>query len=198
MTNDRSVIEILAAFLLRRDLQRHTPFQAITLTGEIIAVEARRSADLTRQPANASLKPATFEDLGQALETYEALRLRTEAVLNEFAETRGRNFLIRSLSEIKHELTDLHIPLGCRIVENIIVWKEFHGFQSQSQYDELIDQIDKVVKYSKLVEITSDASYENWMVPGCRLFERLKNGEIWRLVPPEAPFIGAWEIITHK
>jgi hypothetical protein len=89
----RTITEVLAAFIL----QVNIPLKAVTLAGEIIALDARLNDYDTGAPSRAN-----FEKWAETCEAYEVLSLRTQTAVAEFARTpEGYAALVQKLSEIK-------------------------------------------------------------------------------------------------
>ena len=75
-------------------------------------------------------------------------------------------------------------------------WEAIHGFQSPGEYRRFCAWIDSQVK-AGLVESISvgnssvDVGFgfeEKW-------FKCKESNEVWRLVAPQVPFLGSWDLI---
>ncbi len=75
------------------------------------------------------------------------------------------------------------------------MWEEIHGFSSPSEYNRFVDYIEKQVHAEIAEEITPDPNYGKGEIYGGRWFKDLETGDIWRLIPPDIPFKGLWELI---
>ena len=74
-------------------------------------------------------------------------------------------------------------------------WEEIHGFESPSEYTRFVGYIEGLVARGHVLEEPVDPDYGAGMIFGGRWFRDLESGEIWRLVPPDAPFRGCWEAV---
>lgn len=75
------------------------------------------------------------------------------------------------------------------------VWEEIHGFASPGEYDRFLQYIEEQVRAGHAREIDSDPNYGRGEIYGGRWFEDSESRELWRLVPPDFPFTGLWELI---
>lgn len=71
-------------------------------------------------------------------------------------------------------------------------WEEIQGFVSQGEFDRLKAWISEAIAEGVLTEVPVAANYG-----GSPMFDehwyRTSDGQLWRLVAPEAPFRGAFE-----
>ena len=70
--------------------------------------------------------------------------------------------------------------------------EEIHGFMSPSEYERFVKFIEAQVQHGYWVEVPADPNYPAFGIRGGRWF-RSTEGEVWRLVPPDIPYKGAWE-----
>lgn len=72
-------------------------------------------------------------------------------------------------------------------------WEEIHGFQSPGEYRRFVVYLEKVVGEGHVVEVPGDPNYGPGKLFGGQWFKDLESGEVWRLIPPDPPFLGLWE-----
>ena len=75
------------------------------------------------------------------------------------------------------------------------MWEEIHGFNSLDEYNRFLRYIEKQVSDKIAEEIDPDPNYGKGEIYGGRWFKHLETGEIWRLIPPDIPFKGLWELV---
>lgn len=73
--------------------------------------------------------------------------------------------------------------------------EEIRGFQSPMEYQKFVKFVEERVKDGSLLEIPADVTYEKRGVFGGRWFKKSGSGKVWRLVPPDFPFRGIWEVV---
>ena len=74
-------------------------------------------------------------------------------------------------------------------------WDEIHGFESPGEYDRFVRDIEDQVSAGIARERDVDPQYGKGMIFGGRWFEDTESHEVWRLVAPDFPFRGLWEVV---
>lgn len=77
------------------------------------------------------------------------------------------------------------------------MWEEIHGFISLGEYNRFVKYIEEQINTKIAVEIVPDSNYGKGEIYGGRWFKNFETGEIWRLVPPDIPFKGLWELVEE-
>lgn len=72
---------------------------------------------------------------------------------------------------------------------------EIHGFSYPSEYSKFVKFLEEQITTGNIEEISVDYSYDKDCIVGGRWFKNIKNQEIWRLVEPDFPFKGLWELV---
>lgn len=75
------------------------------------------------------------------------------------------------------------------------MWEEIHGFNSLGEYNRFVKYIESQVSEKIAAEIEPDPNYGKGEIYGGRWFRDLETDEIWRLIPPDIPFKGLWELV---
>jgi hypothetical protein len=78
----------------------------------------------------------------------------------------------------------------------MVVWEEIHGFASSGEYQRFVRYIEAKVSSGVAREQRVDPLYGKGMIYGGRWFQDLDTGGVWRLIPPDPPFLGLWEPIA--
>lgn len=68
---------------------------------------------------------------------------------------------------------------------------EIHGFRSPSEYERFNRWLDVVIASGACVEKSQGLGTDE-LKYGCREIQ-FRNGETWRLDPPDFPFRGSWQ-----
>jgi hypothetical protein len=84
--------------------------------------------------------------------------------------------------------------LGSQIM-GASIWEEIHGFQSPGEYQRFVRYIEDQVQAGYAKEIVPVPDYNKGFVFGERWFQDIDSAEIWRLIPPDFPFRGLWELV---
>ena len=77
--------------------------------------------------------------------------------------------------------------------DSLFSWKRIHGFDDPPHFYRFQRAIDEAIQRGVVREVEMDSNYGRALIYGGRWFENPTNGEIWRLVEPEPPFMGLWE-----
>ena len=77
-------------------------------------------------------------------------------------------------------------------------WEEIHGFRTLDEYDVFECQIENLLQSGKISEVPADPDYGYGEIYGGRWFLNLENKQKWRLVPPDFPFRGLWELVREN
>ena len=80
-------------------------------------------------------------------------------------------------------------------MEMPIMWEEIHGFNSVGEYKRFVKHLEKLVEAKIVKEIDPDPNDGKGEIYGGRWFKNVETGQIWRLVPPDIPFKGLWELV---
>lgn len=75
-------------------------------------------------------------------------------------------------------------------------WQQINGFVSPEEFDRFVEFISMLVASGQAEEVPADDSYGRGEIYGGKWYRRAGTGEIWRLVPPDAPFYGLWERVV--
>lgn len=75
------------------------------------------------------------------------------------------------------------------------MWEEIHGFNGPKEYERFVKYIEKQIETKVAEEILPDPNYSKGEIYGGRWFKDLETGEIWRLIAPDIPFKGLWELV---
>lgn len=73
-------------------------------------------------------------------------------------------------------------------------WDEIHGFDSPGEYERFRGWIDGAIEDGALSEVAVESNYGGSSLFDERWF-RSASGGTWRLVAPEPPFLGTFEMI---
>jgi hypothetical protein len=76
-------------------------------------------------------------------------------------------------------------------------WYEIHGFSSLGEFDRFAEYLRREVDAGDAKEVAVDEDYSHGEVYGGSWYRDHETGEIWRLVPPDPPFLGLWERVVH-
>ena len=68
-------------------------------------------------------------------------------------------------------------------------------FRSPGEFQRFTDFLDGGVKSGLLEEIPPDPNYHAGEIYGGRWFRRKDDGSVWRLIPPDPPFTGLFEMV---
>lgn len=82
-------------------------------------------------------------------------------------------------------------------IETLIL-EEIHGFRSPGEFDRFVKFIEENVIHGNLIEIEVSLNYCKGEIYGGRWFKEVKTCQIWRLVPPDPPFLGLWEVVILR
>ena len=74
-------------------------------------------------------------------------------------------------------------------------WEEIHGYGGFIEFDRFINWMSEQVSAHISKEIPVDAPYLGGNTLREKWFLHLESGEIWRLVWPDAPFAGVFELV---
>ncbi len=77
-------------------------------------------------------------------------------------------------------------------------FEKIEGFVSPEEYNRFLKYVEKQCESNVLEEITPDTTYGRGEIYGGRWFKELASGCIWRLVEPDPPFYGVWEVVDKK
>jgi hypothetical protein len=77
-------------------------------------------------------------------------------------------------------------------------WEEIRGFASLGEYQRFVRYIEGLVASGLASEIPAEPAYGVNEVYGGRWFVDKSTGKIWRLVKPDFPFRGVWEVIAQS
>jgi hypothetical protein len=80
----------------------------------------------------------------------------------------------------------------------MLAWEEIHGFTSPGEYERLVHYLEGQVATGLASEQPADPLYGKGMIYGGRWFQDIETGAIWRLVPPDPPFMGLWESVAQN
>lgn len=69
------------------------------------------------------------------------------------------------------------------------------GFSQQSEYDRYVVWIGQQVAAGNLVEVPPDPDYKPDTLSGGRWYREEATGVTWRLLDPDYPFCGRWEMV---
>jgi hypothetical protein len=72
---------------------------------------------------------------------------------------------------------------------------EIHGFTSPSEYYRFLKYIQSLIDVGEIEETEIDLCYGRGEIYGGRWFRYRDSGEIWRLISPDVPFKGLWELV---
>jgi hypothetical protein len=73
---------------------------------------------------------------------------------------------------------------------------EIHGFQTPGEFNRFVGFLKSQVKSGCLQEIAADPAYAKGELVGGRWFREIKSGKVWRLIDPDPPFRGLWEMVV--
>jgi hypothetical protein len=76
------------------------------------------------------------------------------------------------------------------------MWEQVHGFASPGEYGRFVRHIEEKVASGVARERRVDPLYGSGMIYGGRWFQNLETGGVWRLIPPDPPFLGLWEPVA--
>ena len=76
-------------------------------------------------------------------------------------------------------------------------WEEIRGFASPGEFERFVDFLGRQLVGGLAEEIEPDPDYGPGEIYGGRWIRDLESGEVWRLVPPDAPFRGLWEPVRR-
>jgi hypothetical protein len=76
-------------------------------------------------------------------------------------------------------------------------WEEIHGFSSPGEYARFLNYIEQLLVRGEAEELGADPSYGKGLIFGGRWFKDVDFGQVWRLVPPDLPFMGLWEPVSR-
>jgi hypothetical protein len=76
--------------------------------------------------------------------------------------------------------------------------EEITAFRSPGEFTSFTAFLEAGVARGELKEIAPDPSYHAGEIYGGRWFERLGDGSVWRLVPPDPPFTGLFEQVDVR
>ena len=96
MPQSRSITEVLANLILRSD----TPLDATAIAGEIVTLDAR----LRTYGGSIHANNRTLEEISNAMQVYDTILERSEALVVDFAAKRDIPVLLQQLLEIKASL----------------------------------------------------------------------------------------------
>ncbi|MBK7208533.1 MAG: hypothetical protein IPH91_09770 [Elusimicrobia bacterium] len=75
---------------------------------------------------------------------------------------------------------------------------EIHGFQTTGEFNRFVEFLKTQVNLGILQEIPSDPAYSKGEIVGGRWFREIKSGKVWRLIDPDPPFRGLWEMVGKQ
>ena len=75
--------------------------------------------------------------------------------------------------------------------------KPINGFADELSYRAFLADLVDAADRGEYREIPPDPDYGPRMIYGGRWFEHRQSGQIWRLVAPQAPFMGLWERVLR-
>lgn len=76
-------------------------------------------------------------------------------------------------------------------------FEEVFSFVSPDEYLSFIKHLEKKIQNNVAVEIPCDLAYSKGQQHGGRWFECVKDRAIWRLLEPDIPFKGGWELVSN-
>jgi hypothetical protein len=79
----------------------------------------------------------------------------------------------------------------------MLVWEEIHGFSSPGEYKRFVQYLERQVIAGTATELPADPLYGRGMIYGGRWFQDNETATIWRLLPPDPPFLGLWEPVMR-
>jgi hypothetical protein len=74
--------------------------------------------------------------------------------------------------------------------------EEIHGFTSPSEYTRFLKYIQSLIDSGEIEETEVEPDYGRGEIYGGRWFRYRDSCEIWRLIPPDVPFKGLWELVV--
>ncbi len=72
-----------------------------------------------------------------------------------------------------------------------------NGFVDELSYRVFLADLISAADLGEYREVPPDPDYGPRMIYGGRWFEHRATGQIWRIVPPQAPFMGVWERVIR-
>jgi hypothetical protein len=76
-------------------------------------------------------------------------------------------------------------------------WFEIHGFSSLAEFDRFAEYLRREKSSGVAEEVAVDEDYGRGEIYGGKWFRDCDTGEVWRLVPPDPPFLGVWERVLR-
>ncbi len=76
-------------------------------------------------------------------------------------------------------------------------WFEIHGFSNLAEFDRFAEYLRHETGSGAAEEVTVDEDYGHGEIYGGKWFRDCDTGEVWRLVPPDPPFLGVWERVLR-
>ncbi len=74
-------------------------------------------------------------------------------------------------------------------------WEKIGGFESPGEYEQFVRYIEAQLAAGIAEEVPVDPDHGPGELYGGRWFRSVDTGEVWRLVPPDPPFRGLWELL---
>jgi len=74
-------------------------------------------------------------------------------------------------------------------------FEEIRAFRSPGEFKSFVEYLDRKVQKGIAAEIPPDPTYSKGQLRGGRWFECIKDKTIWRLLKPDFPFKGLWEVV---
>jgi hypothetical protein len=72
---------------------------------------------------------------------------------------------------------------------------EIHGFRTPGEFRQFLGWIEQSVAKGNLVEVAVGPDYGAGQIFGGRWFRDTASGNTWRLIAPDFPFRGLWEVV---
>jgi len=83
-------------------------------------------------------------------------------------------------------------------MEGLSMWERTSGFNSPGEYHSFTKYIEEQITAGLVEEIDPDPNYGKGEIYGGRWFKNLETSETWRLIPPDIPFKGLWELVEGE
>jgi hypothetical protein len=77
-------------------------------------------------------------------------------------------------------------------------WYEIRDFETPGEFERFVRFLRAQVEAGAVEQVPVEPDYGPGEIYGGSWYRDCRTGEIWRLVPPDPPFLGLWERVRSN